>query len=844
MAPLSALREKLSPLAGLWKRERALVLGLAWTLLVLVVAAVVFKKTPNEVAKRFDIALGFHWLIATALLALAGFALNAKSLWNAARKRLPPLAPSLAVAAATVFAAVVCLNWIPLQHRVLSDESSWEGMAIQMRYNGSGGVCNQGWFEDGKLECFDEVNNFKGKAMSLAELAAFAFGEPTRDSALRVNLPLFLLSIPLLFLVLCHSTGRPWLAASACAVLATMPTMLFQARAASTEILYVFLLLLVVWFAQLLATEGYRGRHLLLLLPLLGIFAQTRQETVFAFLAFAWYWLPWFRQKSWHAPAWALGAIAASFPILAVICGYKGYNFQGGNYAPHSIGNLAVNFWDNVRIMLGLEREPSGLLSDPFFTAQTVATYLGLVVATVLAICTTRWRRQMWMGLLFFVQPVVIMVNVSGNFNIDINQRYVLTMLPAFAILAAIGIHELFERPVGLLAGKRAPVALFAAVAVVCAALVLGHRADFVQNSMYRKNKLLTEEAYLHEMLKDTARFPEKSLFVYARPWQMVCSGRSAISESRAMRWSADDFRQWNEKTGGNIFLVRGQDGYGKVDRNSRVVGFKTTDDVGKILEKYETETVDRAVENFGYPLVTQRLLKIRGARDWTSRVAVTTESQWLKAGDTPKFRLRRGADDTLRIQASERISGEVFLDRAMEPGDSLLALPARTAPGPVLYRFRFSTSEGDSLVVERDVWFAGGNAALLTSFPLLDQKVGWGSLQINQSVERNVLHASDAPFTWGFGAHADSKISVRLARKHARLRFVAALDDESLCGDGAVFAVSGDGRALWRSKPLYAYDWQVGDVDVSGVDVLTLTTESRDNTMCDHTDWLHPWVE
>ena len=283
---------------------------------------------------------------------------------------------------------------------------------------------------------------------------------------------------------------------------------------------------------------------------------------------------------------------------------------------------------------------------------------------------------------------------------------------------------------------------------------------------------------------------------------------------------------------------------YGTEARIQLNDSFKTTDDIGKILEKYETETVDRAVENFGYPLLTQRVLKIRGARDWTSRVAVDAESQWLKAGDAPKFRLRWGADDSLSLLASERLTGKTLFDRALEPGDSLLALPERTAPGPMLYRFRFTAPGGDSLVVERDAWFAGGNAALLTSFPILDQKVGWGSLQINQSVERNVLHASDAPFTWGFGAHADSKISIRLARKRTAFRFVAALDDESLCGDGAVFAVSGDGKALWRSKPLYAYDWQEGEVDVTGVDVLTLTTESRDNTMCDHTDWLHPWVE
>ena len=824
--------------------HRPLVFGLLWTGVVLAAAAAAFKLTPNAVAKRFDVAWGFQWAIATALLGLAGLALNAKTLLRAFRSHLPPRAPSIAVACATVFAAAICLGWIPLQHRVLSDETSWEGMAVQMYYNGSGGVCNQGWFEDGKLECFDEVNNFKGKAMSLAELVAYLFGGPTRDAALRVNLPLFLLSIPLLFLVVGHSTGRWWLAASSAAIMATMPTMLFQARAASTEVLYVFLLLLLVHWMQLLATTGFDGRHLLLLLPLTGLFAQTRQETVFAFLAFAWYWLPWFRGKWWRAPVWALGALAASFPIVAVICGYKGYNFQGGEYAPHSIGNLAINFWDNVRIMLVPGHDPSGVLTNPFFTAQTAATYVGLVVATVLAIHTTRWRRQLWMGLLFFVQPIVIMVNVSGNFNIDINQRYVLTMLPAFAILAAIGVHELLERPLSRLSGSRAPAVLFGAVLFAGVAMVLAHHEDFRVNSMYRKNKLLTEEAYLHEMLKDTVRFPQKSLFVYARPWQMICSGRSSIAESRMKNWTPDEFNQWMEKTGGNIFLVRGQDGYGKVDRKSRVVGFKTTDDISTLTERYDLEDVDRAVENFGYPLVTQRFVKLKGRREWTRLLGVAMENGPLSAGDSPKARVRKGPEGTVALRVSDRMTDETLLERELTDEETLIELPAHAAPGPAVYRFRFVAADGDTSTVERDLWFDGGKARRVSDMALTERKVGWGSLKIDRSVENNVLHASGTPFSWGFGAHSPSRITVRLGGQYNRFRAVAALDDESLCGDGAVFEVQLDGRSVWKSRPLYAFSWETVDLDVTGANALTLVTSSRDNDMCDHTDWLHPWVE
>lgn len=823
------------------KAERPLFLGVVWTLLLLAGVAFLFFKTETSVAKRFDIKWGFHWLIATAAVGIIGFFVNLKDLLHSYRKRTPSLAPVLAVLFLTLFSAIIATQWISLKHRVLSDESSWEGMAVQMYYNQSGGVCNQGFFKDGELECIEEVNNFKGKALALFELIAYAISSPGRDAALRVNLPLFLLSIPLLFLVVWHSTGRQWLAVTAAGALATLPTMLFQSRAASTEVLYIFLLLLIVHWMQKLSTLGFKGKQLLLLLPLMGIFAQTRQETIFAFAAFAWYWLPWFREKSWHAPVWTAGALLASLPIIANICGYKGYNFQGGDYAPHSLHNLAVNFWDNVIVMLGLERDPSGLLTHPFLTAQTVMILIGLVVVVTLALTTGKYRRQLWMGLLFFIQPIVIMVNVSGNFTIDINQRYVLTMFPAFAILAAIGWHELLERPVGRFFKKPAPL-LSLSFLLIGISLVISHKADFKGNAMYHKNKLLEEEEYLHAMVRNEQRFPDSSIYIYARPWQFICSGRSAISETRFLHWSPEEFIRWQEKSGGNLFLVRGQDGYGTVNRQTRVVGFKTTESVEKILTKYETEEVDRTVNPFGYPLTTWRIVKPRGMREWTRQIGAEAVSQELSAG-SPQLKLKWNNADSLSLTVFDLYNNQTLLQKKLDLTDTVISL-STARNGPQLYKLLFSTPSGDTTSLHRDFWISHGKEKLLHQLPRTLAKTEWGELRINRSVDNNTLRASGIPFSWGLGIHAPSQIDISLNGEWSTLRFIAALDDESLCGDGAVFEVRGDGVTLFKSKALYAMEWEKGEVNIQGVHHLSLLTLQRDNNMCDHTEWLHGWVE
>ena len=215
---------------------------------------------------------------------------------------------------------------------------------------------------------------------------------------------------------------------------------------------------------------------------------------------------------------------------------------------------------------LGSDSARGDILENPFYTTFTVILLLATLWLLYRMIFQKRYRRGFVLGFLFCIQIFVILLNVSGTFEIDINQRYVLVALPLFALIMALGVSDFLE--VRLQNFKRSSqVAALIAVAL-STGLALWHTSSFEANMLYYKNKLLGEENYLNSYLK---KFPENSIFIYARPWQMLASGHSSFSERTFMGWGTDEFAKYQAESGGNIYLVRGQDGYGQVVLKRRI---------------------------------------------------------------------------------------------------------------------------------------------------------------------------------------------------------------------------------------------------------------------------------
>lgn len=805
----------------------------ALVVVVLVVAFIIFNSLSISTARYWDIQYGYFAILSTFIVLVAGFIVNIKDMTHQVFVHRPSFKSLLILFGILAFFLLYILANIENSHRVLSDETSWESMGLQMFFEQSGGVCNEGIWNQGNLNCFTEVNNFKGKALAFVYSIIFWFSEPGRDSALHVNLPFYLLSLIFFFFSLSIWFKSEKLALAATVFLGGMPIYLLQSRSASTEVLYIFLLtVLMAWYA-LINPKQVTWKHFLLTVPLLGFFAQTRQETVFAFIPFALYYFSYFREKIYRLPLFVLSVVVVSWPSINTMAAYRGYDFQGGEHAAHSLTNFWFNIRSNIEIMLNFKEDPSfgGIMRNPFYSSFTVILLLATIWLLLRLFISKKYKRGAALAFLFSIQIFVILLNVSGTFQIDINQRYVLVALPLFALIMALGLKDFVSTVLKIETEKSATIIFFSAI-ILTLGLSFYHVSSYRMNMLYYKNKLLKEENFLNTYLKS---FPKQSIFIYARPWQMLASGYSSFSEQTFMKWSSEEFLSWMKKTDNNIYVVRGQDGYGEVNRKSRVVGFKTTDQIEIILKDYKTERLLMENRSFGYPLTVHRLISKKGYSHYTQNFEL---SEW----QGKYVLMKKNFDESIRYDL--KINDSLNVGKVLsEKQDTLWVDSNQVQNGLNRTLFLMYMPDGDTLKLYRDFFKPSTEVALLTELPMISSEQSWGEMQLNQTVERHPFSLDGESFRYGIGVHAKSKIVFDLNALYSSFDFVIGMDDESACGDGASFLVLGDNRELFRSLKMYSRDKQGARVSVQGVRHLELIVEEGNDIDCDHAIWANPWL-
>ena len=804
------------------------------TAVVLVSAFVIFNNLSVSYARHWDIEWGYYSILLTFLLLVAGVVVNIPFVAKHIRGFLPSGKVFCGLALLLIVFSAFIFGNIGNTHRVLSDETSWESMGLQMYYKHTGGVCNEGIWTDGVLDCKTEVNNFKGKALGFVYSLVFNFMEPNRDTALTVNYPFYILSLIAFFLALSKWFKSDKLALAATAFLGGMPIYLLQSRSASTEVLYILLLaVLMAWYA-FVPTNKVTWKHFLLTVPLLGFFAQTRQETVFAFIPFALYYYRYFLEKSYRLPAFVAAVIAVSWPSINTMAAYRGYDFQGGTHAAHSFENLWFNLKTNIEVMMNLKPDAAfgGIMENPFYTTFTVILLLATAWLLFRMIYSRRYVRGFILGITFCMQIFVILLNVSGTFTIDINQRYVLVALPLFALLMALGLYDALVFTTKMKSDAAAKIVAGVAC-LLSVGLMVYHAPSYKANMLYYKNKLLIEEDFLNTEL---AKYPKNSVFIYARPWQMLASGHTSFSENTFKNWSTETFAEWLQKSGGNIYLVRGQDGYGSVNRNSRVVGFKTTDQIDDILSNYKNERVLMEARLFGYGLAIYKIISKKGVSHYAQNFMVTEESNGMIVAN--KLFPESIACD---YKLNDKDQGEMLVSNK---ADTLVLDSSKIRAGMNRVVLSCSMPDGDTLVTYRDFFVDGENVALLSKMKMGKFFQEWGEPQMNTTVEHHKLTIDGEPFRYGIGSHANSAIEFPLSRNYDWLNVVIGLDDESACGDGAFFVVEADGREIYHSKKLYTTDKERLKLDVKGAKSINLRVLMGKDKDCDHGDWAHAWLE
>lgn len=150
----------------------------------------------------------------------------------------------------------------------------------------------------------------------------------------------------------------------------------------------------------------------------------------------------------------------------------------------------------------------------------------------------------------------------------------------------------------------------------------------------------------------------------------------------------------------------------------------------------------------------------------------------------------------------------------------------------------------------------AAGQADTQTNILWLDtldisaMQAGWGTPQVNRSVDMNPLSIGGKRFERGIGTHADSVFLIALDGKALRFTATVGVNDEVVAGQQTIrgsieFKVIGDGKTLWSSGVMRGKDAaKECIVDIAGVKDLMLIVDSGDDINYDHADWAMAKIE
>lgn len=783
---------------------------------------------------------------------------------------LPARSFSIAMLAFTVAISIFAGTQIEARHRVQSDESIFLSVAQNMYYNQETGTCNQGYFENGQLNCIAKSNSFKTKGLAFLYLLGMPFFGTDLHWVFSMELMLLPLSILLMFLAVVAWTRQPLLAFFASLLMALQPTVLFQFRAMSVEPLYIFLsalaLLIFKW-----AFDRNTVKHWALLALVLAFFAQTRQETVFCFAPFILFALPkLLDSKSAKAPTFFVLLSLFSVPVLLTISYFQGFGFQGGEFSAHGhfLEDLVKN-WQEMTLPI----KENGELTNPFLTYFNYLFALGAVYLVFRAIWDAVkgkgdryfYLKMLAFLLLYHVQTYMILENVSGDFSIQINQRYSLVMIPSMAFVAALPVAHLVHALAKSFSEKELPPKILFAVMMVVALGFAGwtfhYKQDFNNNIMYNRNHLTVEE---HSILEWLSGLPQKPrMFIYGRPWHFVGYGISSIHYDRARQMSNEDFQNLIDRYQGEVYYIRGLDCWDSKTYHKKAVEHRipTTCDI------FERDMEMEGVENI---LITNnywvQIAKFFGRKNYNVKNIIDVKSPTLSSSQPVEKNLNEVDEntdvnkvitDSLQLAYSARENSEatanwetiITLNNKIQSrspyvrGDFTFSVSIDTLqPGFNLIRFVVNDLSKNKKLADKTIHYLhrDGGVVTLSETNYESHEQGWGDLHINESIEGHKMVVEGQTYQSGLGTHSPSKTTYDIGGKYSLFRTTVGLDDESLCSEGVFVEIEGDGKVLATTPVFTNGTSHTLTVRIEGVQKLTLKSTPNGSMDCTHVDFVN----
>lgn len=838
---------------------------------IIIPAIIWFLGRPSgghkEIIRQLDLNLPLPLFLVQMAVAIILFAFLNKDFREWFKGILPQKPFSILAIAAAIGIAVFAGTQIEARHRVQSDESVFMSVAQNMYHNHESGTCNQGIFDGSHLNCIAKSNSFKTKGLAFL----YFLGMPLFGTDLHWIFNAELLMLPLAFLLMFLAivawTKQPLLAFLAALLMALQPTVLFQFRAMSVEPLYIFLSALSLFIFKW-AYDRNTVMHWALLAITLAFFAQTRQETAFCLLSFIFFAFPKILdKKDFKAPTFFATLSLFSVPALLTISYFQGFGFQGGEFEAHGhfLEDLKRNWIEMTRPL-----KENGELENPFLTYFNYLFAIGGVYLLFRAIydATKGCRFYLWtlvFLLLYHVQTYMILENVSGDFSIQINQRYSLVMLPSMAFVAALPIAHAIEYFAASASKKEAKPLAFAGmviVAIILSAWTFHYKEDFNKNIMYNRNHLTTEE---HEILGWLKEQPEADrLFIYGRPWHFVGYGVSSIHYDRARQMSDAELQKYIDKYNGEVYYIRGLDCWDSQTYHKKAVEHR----IATTCDVFEREMDLVGVKNI---LITNnywvQIAKFNGRKHYNPtniiQVSEPTRGKVITANDSAAVTTGGSTTENpsesplllnykLKEQAEAarnwtlRITLDRFLvkDTAYAAGEyNVLVGYDKLQPGYNTIRYIVMDTQKNTKLADISKYYfnAAGGASALEQGSITGHRQDWGNLRWNKSIENHDMTINGTKFENGFGTHANSETTIGLEGKYRAFRTSFGLDDESLCSEGVTVQIIGDGQVLATSPVFQSGVVHTLTANTEGIQKLTLKTIAKGSIDCSHVDFVNP---
>ena len=829
--------------------------GIAGTVIALAIPFLIYLA-PNikhrETIRQLDLYLPLPLFWVQLVAGIVLFCLLNKDFREWIKGILPEKSVSIMVIVFTTVVTIFAGMQIEARHRVQSDESVFMSVAQNMYYNHESGTCNQGIFENGGLTCKSTSNSFKTKGLSFL----YYLGMPLFGSDLRwifnAEFLMLPLSFLLMFLAVVAWTRQPLLAFLASLLMALQPTVLFQFRSMSVEPLYIFLsalsLLVFKW-----AYDRNTVKHWALLALILGFFAQTRQETIFCLFAFILFAFPKILdKKDAKAPVFFVVLSLFSVPALLTISYFQGFGFQGGEFEAHGhfFEDLAKN-WEVMTTKL----DSNGNLTNPFLSYFNYLFAIGAIYLAYRAINDARksnfyYLKILGFLLLYHLQTYVILENVSGDFSIEINQRYSLVMLPSMAFVAALPVTHIVQYFATSKNKEQSSTNILVGILIAGVAFTgwtFHYKKDFNNNIMYNRNHLTIEEHEILGWLKTLP--PADRFFIYGRPWHFVGYGISSIHYDNARQMKDSEMKDLIDKYKGEVYYIRGLDCWNSQTYHKKAVEHR----IATTCDVFEREMDMTGVKNI---LVTNnywvQIAKFNGRKNYNpEKIIKTSDIEVISADSASKsaklkirYELKEQSKTTANWEFSLFVNKSIVKRTAYNFGSYDQEIGAeQLQPGFNQVRFVVQDIATHSKLADvSKFYFEKANGAVaLVDLPIESHQQGWGSMHKNESIDGNRFNVNGQRYDNGLGIHAASTTVFDIDKKYSTLKFSTGLDDESLCGNGVAVEVLGDGNSLAKTDFFQNGTLQDVVANVTGVKKLTLKTIPKEGIDCTHVNIINP---